>query len=261
MTIKVNEIELYRYFIQISYLGTNYRGWQVQPGKPTVQGVLENAMSVILQEGIAVTGAGRTDTGVHATQFVAHFDSRKDDLATRQNILFRLNRFLPADIAAERIVAVKPDSHARFDALSRTYEYTISTTKDPFISGKAWMRHGTLDIDRMNQACAYMMEYRDFTSFSKLHTDVKTNNCFISEAVWRRENNLLILRITADRFLRNMVRAVTGTMVEIGSGLREPEDIKAIIEARDRSAAGKSAVAAGLLLKSIEYPDSLFTAQ
>jgi tRNA pseudouridine38-40 synthase len=168
---------------------------------------------------------------------------------------------LPADIAIEKIVSVKPDSHARFDAISRTYEYTISTTKDPFLSGKAWMRHGTLDIEKMNQACSLMMEYRDFTSFSKLHTDVKTNNCIIYEAAWRRENNLLILKITADRFLRNMVRAVTGTMVEIGSGLREPEDIKAIIEARDRSAAGKSAVAAGLVLKSIEYPVSLFTAR
>jgi tRNA pseudouridine38-40 synthase len=261
VTTLKNEIALYRYFIYLSYLGTNYRGWQVQPGKPTVQGVVENALSVILQERISVTGAGRTDTGVHASQFVAHFDSRKDDIATRQNILFRLNRFLPADIAIEKIVSVKPDSHARFDAISRTYEYTISTTKDPFLSGKAWMRHGTLDIEKMNQACSLMMEYRDFTSFSKLHTDVKTNNCIIYEAAWRRENNLLILKITADRFLRNMVRAVTGTMVEIGSGLREPEDIKAIIEARDRSAAGKSAVAAGLVLKSIEYPVSLFTAR
>ncbi|MCA1757486.1 MAG: tRNA pseudouridine(38-40) synthase TruA [Bacteroidales bacterium] len=260
MIIHGNEIELYRYFIYISYLGTNYRGWQVQPGKPTVQRVVENALSVILQESIAVTGAGRTDTGVHAANFVAHFDSRKDDLATRQNILFRLNRFLPADIAAERIIAVKPDSHARFDALSRTYEYTISIRKDPFLTGRAWMRHGTLDIEKMNQACTCMMEYRDFTSFSKLHTDVKTNNCVISEAGWRREKSLLIFRITADRFLRNMVRAITGTMVDIGSGLMEPEGIRVIIEAKDRSKAGKSAVADGLVLKSIEYPESLFTA-
>jgi tRNA pseudouridine38-40 synthase len=261
VTIPGNEIELFRYFIYLSYLGTNYKGWQVQPGKPTVQGVLENAMSVILQESISVTGAGRTDTGVHATQFVAHFDSRRDDLSNRQNILFRLNRFLPADIAAEKIVAVKADSHARFDALSRTYEYTVSTRKDPFLTGRVWMRHGILDIEKMNMACTYMMEYSDFTSFSKLHTDVKTNNCIIHEAAWRRENNLLIFRITANRFLRNMVRAVTGTMVDIGSGLREPGEIRTIIEARDRSAAGKSAVAAGLVLKSIEYPDSLFTDQ
>ena len=253
-----NDIELRRYFIYISYLGANYKGWQVQPGKPTVQGFLEDALSVILQEKIAVTGAGRTDTGVNAEQFVAHFDSQKDNLNKKDNILFRLNRFLPHDIAVEKIVPVKPDSHARFDALSRTYEYTISTVKDPFFLGRAWMRHGMLDIEKMNAACRYMIKHNDFTSFSKLHTDVKTNRCTITEAFWRREGNLIIMRITADRFLRNMVRAITGTMVDIGSGKQEPGEIKAIIEAKDRSRAGKSVKAAGLVMKSVEYPPSLF---
>ena len=261
MVTNGDNIEVNRYFIYISYLGTNYRGWQVQPGKPTVQGFLEEALSVVLQEKIAVTGAGRTDTGVHAERFVAHFDSRRDDLNRGVNMLFRLNRFLPPDIAAEKIVPVTPQAHARFDALSRTYEYTISTVKDPFFMGRAWMRHGTLDIEKMNLACRYMMEYHDFTSFSKLHTDVKTNRCIITEAFWRRESNLVILRVTADRFLRNMVRAIAGTMVDIGSGKQEPGAIKSIIEAKERSRAGKSVVAAGLVLKSVKYPPSLFSGE
>lgn len=261
MIIHKDNIELKRYFIYISYLGTNYRGWQVQPGKPTVQGFMTDALSVILQEKITVTGAGRTDTGVHAEQFVAHFDSRKDDLNKKRNILFRLNRFLPPDISVEKIEPVKPDSHARFDAISRTYEYTISTVKDPLLLGRAWMRHGTLDIEKMNMACRYMMEYHDFTSFSKLHTDVKTNRCSITEAFWRKEGSLIILRITADRFLRNMVRAIAGTMVDIGSGKQEPVEIKDIIEAKERSRAGKSVEAAGLILKSIKYPHSLFSGE
>lgn len=251
-------MEKTRYFLYLSYLGTGYMGWQVQPGKATIQGILENALSTILQEKIGCTGAGRTDSGVHAAFFVAHFDSAAEGLENRENFLFRLNRFLPPEIAVNQVRRVRNGSHARFDALSRTYEYTISKSKNPFTRNTSWFRHGSLDIERMNRACSLLMEYNDFTSFSRLHSDVKTNNCLISEATWVSSGELIIFRITADRFLRNMVRAIVGTMIEIGTGSLEPEEIKVIIEARDRSRAGKSARAEGLSLVNISYREDIF---
>lgn len=251
-------MEKQRYFLMLSYLGTGYCGWQVQPGKLTIQGVLENALSTILQENISCTGAGRTDTGVHARFFVAHFDSSGIDPDTHDNILFRLNSFLPGEIAVNSIRRVKEDAHARFSAISRTYEYTISRRKDPFSRQTSFFRYGDLDIESMNMACEYMKGYNDFTSFSKLHTDVKTNNCIISEAVWSYRGDQIVFRITADRFLRNMVRAIVGTMTDIGTGVIRAEDIKSIIEAKDRSKAGKSARAEGLSLVNIEYPGEIF---
>jgi tRNA pseudouridine38-40 synthase len=248
----------HRYFIRLSYIGTGFCGWQVQPGKRSIQGVLDSALSLILQEEIKCTGAGRTDTGVHAKRFVAHFDSVKSDLHKRQNTIFRLNRVLPFEIAVISILPVKDNAHARFDAISRRYEYTISKTKDPFQTGLSLYRTGQLDIEAMNQAAKLMMYYRDFTSFSKLHTDVKTNNCHITSAFWKEDNNLYIFTITADRFLRNMVRAIVGTMLDIGSGKISPEGIKTIIEAKDRGKAGKSVKAEGLSLVEIEYPPELF---
>jgi len=247
-----------RYFLYISYLGKGYRGWQVQPGKITIQGILENALSTILQEKISCTGAGRTDTGVNALMFVAHFDSVKEGLDDRDNIIFRLNRFLPPEIAVSRIRRVIGSAHARFDAVSRTYEYRISKSKNPFQRDTSWFRHGNLDLESMNRACTCMLDYNDFTSFSKLHTDVKTNNCVIREAFWISNGDQLVFRITADRFLRNMVRAIVGTMIEIGTGSVKPEGIREIIEAHDRSRAGKSVPAAGLSLVNIEYPVNLF---
>lgn len=246
-----------RYFIFLSYSGKGYNGWQVQPGKKTIQGSLEDAISTLLQEEIKCTGAGRTDTGVHARMFVAHFDSARKDLHSRQNILFRLNSLLPSEIAVSAIVPVKDSAHARFDAILRVYEYTITPVKNPFLSAFSLLRHGDLDIDAMNRACGFMMEYSDFTSFSKLHTDAKTNICKISAAEWRREEDLFIFRIEADRFLRNMVRAIVGTMLEIGSHKIEPDQIRTIIEAKDRLKAGRSAKAEGLSLVKIEYPFSL----
>ena len=251
-------MEKQRYFLYLSYLGNGYSGWQVQPGKNTIQGTLEDALSTILQEEITCTGAGRTDTGVNAFFFVAHFDSDKEGLDTNDNFIFRLNRFLPAEIAIRMVRKVKSDAHARFGALSRTYEYTITKSKNPFIKDTSWLRHGELNIEAMNIACSYLLTYNDFTSFSKLHTDVKTNNCTVTEAWWTYTGDLIIFRITADRFLRNMVRAIVGTMIEIGTGSLKPEDIKSIIEARDRSLAGKSVNAAGLSLVNIEYPEHLF---
>lgn len=252
-------MDKHRYFIFLSYKGTDYHGWQIQPGEKTIQGIVEKSLSVILQEEIAVTGAGRTDTGVHARKFTAHFDSEKPKLANDQNILFRLNSFLPKDISVSEIQTVKGEAHARFDALSRTYEYYITWEKEPFMYEYSWFRYGIPDIDRMNLAASYLLHYKDFTSFSKTHTDVKTFICRIDSAGWVLNNRQLVFRIKADRFLRNMVRAIVGTMIDIGTGKTEPEEIKKIIEAKNRGMAGISAPAEGLFLTDIEYPDNIFT--
>lgn len=247
-----------RYFIFLSYDGSSYHGWQVQPGKITVQNKLEEALSVILQENIKATGAGRTDTGVHARLFVAHFDSEKEDLARNSNIVFRLNTYLPDDIAVSNMLAVHNKAHARYDATSRTYSYYISLRKDPFNQKFTWYRYGSLDINAMNQASAYLMKYDDFTSFSRSHTQVKTNICKIYEACWISDSNKMVFTIRANRFLRNMVRSIVGTMVEIGTGRMPPGEIEKIIMAKDRSAAGVSAPAEGLFLEYIEYDQSIF---
>lgn len=247
-----------RYFIFLSYDGTSYHGWQVQPGKVTVQSKLEEALSVILQEDIKTTGAGRTDTGVHARSFIAHFDSRNKDLPDNQKIIFRLNRFLPSDISVNRISIVDNKAHARFDALSRTYIYYISLKKDPFSHKYAWHRHGDIDIEAMNIAASLLLKHEDFTSFSKAHTQVQTNICQVYEAKWTKNNDMMVFRIRANRFLRNMVRAIVGSMIMIGTGKIPPEEIENIINAKDRSSAGVSAPAGGLFLENIDYDPGLF---
>lgn len=247
-----------RYFIFLSYKGTSYHGWQLQPNAVTVQEILNEAMSRVLEEEIKATGAGRTDTGVHAAVFCAHFESEASDIDTRKNLVFKLNRYLPNDISISGIRRVQPDAHARFSALSRTYKYYISKVKDPFREESAWFVHGNLDIDLMSQACAILMEQNDFTSFSKLHSDNKTNICKIYSASWEEELNGIIFTIKADRFLRDMVRAITGTMIEIGSGKMGLGEFREIIIARDRCRAGKSAPAKALFLAGIEYPDEIF---
>jgi len=248
----------YRYFIYLSYSGKAYHGWQVQPGKISVQEKVEEALRVILQENTGLTGAGRTDAGVHARLFTAHFDSSRDDLAGNGNIIFRLNTFLPGDISVSDIRAVKREAHARFDALSRTYMYYISLKKDPFLRDFTYYRHGKLDIDAMNRAAAYLLCHEDFTSFSRSRTQVKTNNCKIYEAGWTREKDMLVFSIQANRFLRNMVRAIVGSMLDIGSAKMPPGAMEDIIMAKDRSAAGISAPAEGLFLEEIEYDLSVF---
>jgi tRNA pseudouridine38-40 synthase len=247
-----------RYFIFISYRGTSFHGWQLQPNGVTVQKILDEALSVILNEKISTTGAGRTDAGVHATTFCAHFDSAADDLQHKNNLIYRLNRYLPKDISVTSIRKVKEDANARFSALSRTYKYYIAREKDPFSEGSSWFIHGKMDIDTMNKAASLLLKYTDFTSFSKLHTDVRTNNCRIDEAYWIENGNMLVFTIKADRFLRNMVRAIVGTMADIGMGKKSLEEFIWIIESKDRCNAGKSAPAKGLFLTSIEYPDSIF---
>ncbi len=240
-----------RYFIEFSYHGKNYFGYQIQPRQITVQEELEKALSTILREKIKTTGAGRTDTGVHARKMFAHFDT---DLVLEENLHYKLNSFLPQDIAVNRVFAVKKDFHARFDATFRTYEYFITSEKDPFLVDFSWqILKNKIDVEKMNMACMILLEYEDFTSFAKLHTDNKTNICKIYRADWVQNDNLLKFTISADRFLRNMVRAIVGTMVEIGIGKLQPEDLRKVIEAKNRNSAGTSAPAQGLFLVDVGY--------
>ncbi len=248
-----------RYFIYLSFKGTLYHGWQVQPNSVTVQKIIDEALSTILNEKISTIGAGRTDTGVHAKVFCAHFESSVADLTSRKNLIYRMNRYLPKDISVTRIVRVAKDAHARFSAISRTYRYNISKVKDPFWEETSWYLHGRTDINAMNEVCGLLLNYSDFTSFARLHSDNKTNLCRIFYAVWEMADNRMVFTIKADRFLRNMVRAVVGTMVDVGAGKLSLNQFEGIILAKDRCKAGKSAPAKGLHLVDIEYPDNIFS--
>lgn len=230
----------------------------MQPNSITIQKVLDNALSVVLSEQISTVGAGRTDTGVHSMVFCAHFDTISPDLSGMRNLVFKLNRFLPDDISVSSIKKVLPDSNARYSALSRTYKYYISRIKDPFFDDYSWFLHGNIDVVTMNKACRILFKNSDFTSFSKLHSDTKTNICKIYEASWKEVEYKLLFTIKADRFLRNMVRAIVGTMVEIGFGKMKIKEFEEIIHAKDRGRAGKSAPAKGLFLSDIEYPVEIF---
>ena len=247
----------HRYFIQLSYKGTNYHGWQIQPNAATIQETLEKALSTILKEKNEIVGAGRTDTGDHAKLFYTHFDSTKKELGKDKKVLFQLNGILPKDLAVYKIFAVPDDTHARFDALYRTYEYHIHTRKDPFLDDYSCFLYGNLDIEKMNRAAELLSDYTDFTSFSKLHTDVQTNDCKIIQAEWKKENHRLIFTIKADRFLRGMVRAIVGTMLDLGLDKICLAEFCKIIEDKDRSKAGYSIPAHGLSLVHIEYPKGL----
>jgi tRNA pseudouridine38-40 synthase len=246
-----------RYFVELSYNGTRFHGWQVQPNAKSVQEILEMTLSTLCRETIAVTGCGRTDAGVHAAYFVAHIDSKNENL-DHPDFLRKLNRFLNADIAVLRISKVATNAHARFDAISRTYRYFIHQQKDPFLQETSWYYPIHLDIDKMNEACTALIGLHDFTSFSKLHTDVRTNFCNVFDAKWLREESQLIFLMRANRFLRNMVRAVVGTMILVGKGKLTPEDFNQIIELGDRGLAGASATPEGLFLTDIEYPAEIF---
>ncbi len=247
-----------RYFIELAFKGTHYFGWQIQPDVPTIQQVLIKALATVLRIQVDVTGAGRTDTGVHATRFYAHFDAPGKKVEGNRNLVFQLNGVLGNDIAIYGIRKVLPDAHARFSALSRTYTYTISRLKDPFRPELEYFYSGVLDMNKMNRAAGILTEYDDFTSFSKLHSHTETNLCKIMEAGWYFQGEKLVFTIRADRFLRNMVRAIVGTLIQVGTGKIEPEDLRRIIEAKDRFAAGPSAPARGLSLTDIEYPENIF---
>ncbi len=249
-----------RYFIQLSYSGTNYHGWQFQPNAISVQETIEKAFSTILRKKIKITGAGRTDSGVHAEFYIAHFDYHKTIIDIEKNV-FRLNSFLPADIAIEKIFHVHDDLHARFSAVARTYEYRIITKKNPFLYKKTYRLYKQPDFDLMNKAAKILLEYNDFTSFSKLHTDTKTNLCkiYLAELIVHKNKNdkqncnIYIFRIKADRFLRNMVRAITGTLLDVAYSKIDFKGFRKIIESKNRSNAGFSVPAQALFLTNIEY--------
>ena len=241
-----------RFFIELSYNGKVYHGWQNQPNAISVQEVLEKALSTILKAKIGVMGAGRTDTGVHASQMFAHFDFESE--IDSKDLVYKLNSFLPNDIAVKAVFEVKPEAHTRFNALSRTYQYKISTSKNVFDYDFAYEVHLPLNVEAMNEACKILFKYKDFQCFSKSNTNVKTYNCDIKEAFWTQNSNQLIFTITADRFLRNMVRAIVGTMINIGLEKLKPEDLHTIITSKDRSNAGYSVPAHGLYLVEIIYP-------
>ncbi len=240
-----------RYFIELSYNGTHYHGWQYQPNAASVQETLHKALSTILKTTIDLTGAGRTDTGVHARQMFAHFDF--NDPIDSPKLVYQLNSYLPKDIAVYQIHEVHEDAHARFDAKKRTYEYHIHQQKDVFENETSWYYQNPLDLDKMNAACKLLFDHTDFECFSKVHTDVNTFDCKIYEAHWKQNGNQLVFTIAADRFLRNMVRAIVGTMVNIGLGKITLADFTAIIESKDRNRAGFSVPAHGLYLTQIEY--------
>lgn len=243
---------MHRYFIYFSYNGAQYHGWQIQPNANTVQAELTKSMRLLLREEIDLTGAGRTDTGVHAKLMTAHFDT-SEPIKNPDQLVYKLNSLLPYDIAVKRIEEVNADLHARFSAKSRTYKYYLTTEKNPFFKEFAAYVNYPLDFEKMNEACNILFEYRDFTSFSKLHTDAKTNNCNIMQAVWEKEADYWVFTIRADRFLRNMVRAIVGTLIEVGRGKLDAEDFRQIIEKKDRCAAGTSAPAQGLFLVEVGY--------
>lgn len=249
---------MFRYFVYLAYDGAGYHGWQVQPNGVSVQETLTRALATFLRdETIEVTGAGRTDAGVHARLMVAHFDLRRP--ADTEMMADKLNRILPPDISVYRVRRVRPDAHARFDATYRTYKYYVTTRKDPFNRMYVWRMFCGLDFAKMNEAAQTLFDYTDFTSFSKLHTDVKTNNCRIMEARWERTGeDDWVFTVRADRFLRNMVRAIVGTLVEVGRGKLSVEGFRRVIERKDRCSAGTSAPGNALFLVDIGYPDDLF---
>ncbi len=245
-----------RYFIEFSYDGSAYHGWQRQPNALTVQEVFEKALSLLLRQKTMLTGAGRTDAGVHAGQMWAHFET-PESLDTLQ-LSFKLNSFLPKDIAVRQILPVIDSAHARFDAQKRHYQYYIHRYKNPFLTTYSWHLAKDLDIDLMNEAAVKLLTYKDFKSFSKTHTDVKTFICDVQEAFWEVKGDQLVFNITADRFLRNMVRAIVGTLVDVGLHKLSVPDFAHIIEQRNREKAGFSVPAKGLFLNRIEYPSKIF---
>lgn len=241
-----------RYFLKIGYDGTNYHGWQIQDNAHTVQAEIQNSLSTFFGENISVTGCGRTDTGVHAREFYLHFntDRKMDDL---QHAAYKLDRIVPKDIVIHSLIEVQEDAHSRFDAISRTYKYYITHRKDPFNERFEAFFPRKTNIDLMNKAALELFMHKDFSSFSKLHSDTRTNDCLIKEAKWEELNGKLIFTIQADRFLRNMVRAIVGTLLEVGYHKMSTQDFRDVIIARNRSRAGHSVPANGLFLEQVYY--------
>jgi len=249
-----------RYFLKLAYNGEKYFGWQMQPNQISVQEVLTKILSLLLKENIDLTGAGRTDTGVHAREFYAHFDTSCVLTGeNKQDFIYRINSFLPQDIIIYDIFKVNENAHARFDAICRTYKYYVTTRKNPFANQFTHRIFYNPDIEKMNICCQKLMNYTDFTSFSKVHTQTQTKNCHIIKAIWTHLENkdLYVFEITADRFLRNMVRAIVGTLLDVGRGKISIEDFCTIIEQKDRNMAGVSVPAHALFLEEILYSEKL----
>lgn len=248
---------MFRYFISLAYQGKNYVGWQIQPNGISIQEVLQTALSTILRTSVEVIGAGRTDAGVHAHCMYAHFDVF-ETIDDQHELTRKLNNFLPKDISIYDIRPVKSDAHARFSAISRTYNYYLTTAKDPFLHEIKNRIFFEPNVEKMNQLCEILKEYSDFTSFSRLHTDVKTNICAVTEAFWEQNGNDYIFTITANRFLRNMVRSIVGTLLDAGRNRLDEIGFRTIIEQKDRKCAGHSAPAHGLFLKNVQYPNDIW---
>lgn len=254
----MNISPLYRYFIKFSYNGSHYHGWQIQPNARTVQEVLDLNISLILKHTIESVGAGRTDSGVHASCMYAHFDA-PFEINDKAQFVFKINRMLPEDISVSKIMRVLPNAHARFDAISRTYLYYVHQFKDVFCNDSSLFVYGLLDVDTMNEACEILIKQHDFACFSKANTDVKSTLCSIENACWERiTDTQLVFSIKANRFLRNMVRAIVGTLLEIGQKKLSINDFKRILESKNRSMAGQSVAAKALFLSDVIYPDDIF---
>ena len=245
-----------RYFMELCYDGAAYCGWQRQPATPTVQGTLEKALSTLLREEVETVGAGRTDTGVNASYYVAHFDCSQP-VADCAKLVYKLNLILPHDIAVSAVTPVADNAHARFDAVEREYTYYISQRKNPFRRFSAWQYYVPLDVGCMNRAAESLLRHDDFTSFAKLNSNNKTNICHVTRAEWRSEGDMLVFTIRADRFLRNMIRAIVGTLVDVGRGRYTPEEFERILTARDLSLSSGRAPAQGLFLSDVVYPESI----
>ena len=245
-----------RFFLEIKYDGTNYHGWQIQQNANSIQAEINKAMSTLLQKEILVTGAGRTDAGVHANQLFAHFDT--DVIFDLERIQFKLNTLLPDDISCSSITKVDDNAHARFGASERTYEFWITPNKNPFMKNKAYYFPYQLDIDLMNKASDELLKYTDFSSFSKSNTDTHTNDCTLTIAKWEEKDDCIVFTITANRFLRNMVRAIVGTLLDVGQHKISIEELENIVNSKDRSEAGTSAPAHGLYLTQVSYPKEVF---
>ncbi len=246
-----------RYFIELSYKGTNYHGWQVQPNAISIQELLNTALSTIFRASINVVGAGRTDTGVHAEQLFAHVDF--DEAIKTEEVIYKLNSILPSDIVIENIINVADNAHARFDAISRSYEYRIFLGRNPFLIDTTWQfNNKKLNIVKMNEAAEILLTYTNFQCFSRANSNVKTYNCDVRRAEWIVIDKMLIFYITADRFLRNMVRAIVGTLIEVGLEKLTLEEFKQIIDSKNRGNAGTSAPSQGLFLTQVAYPKTVF---
>lgn len=241
-----------RYFLELSFKGTKFSGWQIQDNANSVQAEINKALTVLCGTPVECAGCGRTDTGVHALQFFAHFDS--PEIKDTRQFLFQLNAILPIDIVIHQLHLVNDDAHVRYDATARTYQYFIHQQKNPFINEYSWYRSYDFDLEKMNEACKILFTHNDFSCFSKSNNQQKTNLCIIEKAFWVKQNDLVVFTITANRFLRGMVRAIVGTMLQVGTGKMTIEEFNEVLKQGDRKEAGASVPAHGLFLTKISYP-------